>query len=230
MNTAIQSEPLVAVPAKVEAPSAVASPPSIRVAPKREPMPFKEAFRLLQADMRRKQSGFASGPGESTFTRYVKLTLELGSMAVIIFRYGQWATRLKNPLLRFVFAGIYWFLKMAMMMAGGISVQPGNNIGPGFIIHNFSGIFILTDTVGENFTVNQGVTVGNLRGSPALPEIGNNVYLAAGAKVLGAIKIGDNSVVAANSLVIMDVPSNATVMGVPARVVARNTTSEYLKI
>jgi len=59
--------------------------------------------------------------------------------------------------------------------------------------------------------------------------IGNNCYFGAGCKVVGAITIGDNVVVSPNSLVITDVPSGATVLGVPARVISREATSPYLK-
>jgi serine O-acetyltransferase len=224
MSTVINPEPPAADPAPAKA------LPSMPATPQREPMPFRKALGLLKADLRRKRAGFASRPEDRQFfKRYIKLSLELGSIAVVIFRFGQWATRLRNPVLRFVFVAIYWIFHMAMMMAGGINLQASNNVGRGFIVHNFSGIFILSDSIGENFTVNQGVTVGNVRGSGALPQIGNNVYLGPGCKVLGNIKIGDNTVVAANSVVLSDVPENSTVIGIPARVIARNTTSEYLK-
>jgi serine O-acetyltransferase len=59
--------------------------------------------------------------------------------------------------------------------------------------------------------------------------IGNNCYFGAGCKVVGAVTIGDNVVVSANSVVVTDVPSGATVFGVPARVISREATSPYLK-
>jgi serine O-acetyltransferase len=224
MNTAIKTNECVDQPAKVE--ERLSMPPS----PKLEPMPLGKAWGLLMADMRRKRAGFASRPEDRHFfKRYIKLNLELGSIAVMIFRYGQWAIRLRNPVLRLFFSGIYWIFNMAIMVVGGINIQAANNIGPGFVIHNFSCIFILSDNMGENCTVNQGVTIGNVRGSGALPQIGNNVYFGAGCKVLGNVKVGDNTLIAANSLVLTDVPENSTMLGVPARVVARNTLSEYLK-
>ncbi len=59
--------------------------------------------------------------------------------------------------------------------------------------------------------------------------IGNNCYFGAGCKVLGAVTIGDNVVVSANSVVVTDIPSGATVFGVPARIISREATSPYLK-
>ncbi len=103
-----------------------------------------------------------------------------------------------------------------------------SEIGPGLIVHNFCGIFILAKKIGHSCTVNQGVSVASIRGT-GWPTIGNNVYLGAGCKVMGGVTIGDNVVVGANSLVIADVPSNCTVMGVPARIISREVASPYLK-
>jgi serine O-acetyltransferase len=192
-------------------------------------MKLREAFHLLSEDLRRKRAGFASRPQDQNFfKKFVKLNLELGSIAVMVFRFGQWATRLRNPLLRVIFGGTYWILNMGTMAMAGINIQAGNIIGKGFVIHNFSCIFVWSDSIGENCTINQGVTIGNVRGSGGLPQIGNNVYVGSGAKVLGNVKIGNNVVVAANSLVISDVPDNSTAIGVPARIIARTGPSEYL--
>lgn len=192
-------------------------------------MKAAQAWSLLGEDLRRKRAGFAMRPQDQTFfKKYIKLNLELGSLAVMVFRFGQWATRLENPLLRLFFGGMYWVGNMMAMVCAGINIQAGSRIDGGLVIHNFSCIFIWSESIGKNCTINQGVTVGNVRGS-GLPRIGSNVYLGSGCKVLGNISIGNNVVVAANSLVVSDVPDNATVIGVPARVVSLNATSEYLK-
>jgi serine O-acetyltransferase len=94
-----------------------------------------------------------------------------------------------------------------------------------------NGIFISTGEMGENCTVQQGVTIGAIRpnrwaGKPRPPTLGNNVYLGAGAKVLGDVKVGDNVVVGANSVVLTDIPENVTVMGIPARIVSRHAATD----
>ena len=81
--------------------------------------------------------------------------------------------------------------------------------------------------IGHSCTVNQGVSVASVRGT-GWPTIGNNVYLGAGCKVMGGVTVGDNVVVSANSLVIADVPSNCTVLGVPARIISRQTVSPHI--
>lgn len=94
-------------------------------------------------------------------------------------------------------------------------------IGPGlYIQHGFSTI-IAAKSIGHNCWINQQVTIGYTNMTDT-PTIGNNVRITAGAKVLGNIKIGDNSVIGANAVVVKDVPSDCTVVGVPAYIVKLN--------
>ena len=72
--------------------------------------------------------------------------------------------------------------------------------------------------IGDNVIIGQGVTVGRKLDPDGVPVIGDNVYISAGSRILGGIKIGDN-VVGANSVVINDIPSNSIVAGVPAKVI-----------
>lgn len=94
------------------------------------------------------------------------------------------------------------------------------NIGSGlFIQHGFSTV-ISAESIGENCSVSQQVTIGyNTKGSPI---IGNNVSIGAGAKVIGKITIDDNVKVGANAVVVKDVPKNCVVVGVPAYIVKRD--------
>ena len=110
----------------------------------------------------------------------------------------------------------------------GIKIQHESTIGPGLVVHTFGNILILVKRMGHSCTVNSGVVLANVRGS-GRPTIGNNCYFGAGCKVLGGVTIGDNVVVSANSLVIADVPSNCTMMGVPARIISREPVSPYLE-
>lgn len=105
----------------------------------------------------------------------------------------------------------------------GIEIHPGAKIGEGLFIDHGMGLVIgETAEIGDRVTLYQGVTLGGTgkeRGKRH-PTIGNNVTVSVGAKVLGAISVGDNSKIGAGSVVIKPVPSNATVVGVPGRVVA----------
>lgn len=93
--------------------------------------------------------------------------------------------------------------------------------GRGLFIHHGFGTRISVEEMGENCSIGQLVTIGYVNNSTDRPTIGNNVTVAVGARVLGGVKIGDNSTVGPNSVVIMRVPSDATVMGVPAAIVWR---------
>jgi len=95
------------------------------------------------------------------------------------------------------------------------------DIGPGlFIQHGFATI-ISAQKIGQNCWINQQVTIGFLNDTDR-PTLGDNVTIYAGAKVLGNVSIGDNSIVGANAVVVKDVPQNCTVVGVPAYIVRRN--------
>jgi len=94
-------------------------------------------------------------------------------------------------------------------------------IGPGLFIQHGFATTIGAKEIGANCWINQQVTVGWRDGSGA-PVIGDNVTINAGAKVIGNIAIGANSIVGANAVVIKDVPPDCTVVGVPARIVRKN--------
>jgi serine O-acetyltransferase len=95
------------------------------------------------------------------------------------------------------------------------------DIAPGlFIQHGFATI-ISARKIGKNCWINQQVTIGYLNDTDC-PTIGENVFIYAGAKIIGKVRVGDNSIVGANAVVIKDVPDNCTVVGVPAYIVRRN--------
>ena len=105
----------------------------------------------------------------------------------------------------------------------GIEIHPGAKIGEGFFIDHGMGVVIgETSEIGDNVTLYQGVTLGGTshQRTKRHPTLGNNVVVGVGAQLIGAITIGDNTKVGAGSVVVTSVPANATVVGVPGRVVA----------
>lgn len=186
-------------------------------------------FENIREDIARKMRGYGVRPEDQTFFRQrITPLLELGTQAVIVYRFGRWVYEIKIPVIRQVMIGIYLVITTICLMLTGIHIHRKSPIGPGLVIHNCSCIFILATRIGHSCTVNQGVSVASVRGT-GWPTIGNNVYLGAGCKVLGGVTVGDNVVVSANSVVIADVPSNCTVMGVPARIISRQPVSPYLQ-
>ena len=107
----------------------------------------------------------------------------------------------------------------------GIEIHPGARIGKGLLIDHGSGVVIgETAEIGDNCLLYQGCTLGGTGKDHGKrhPTLGNNVMVGCGAKVLGPFKVGDNSKIAANAVVLEPVPANCTAVGVPARVVKQN--------
>lgn len=107
----------------------------------------------------------------------------------------------------------------------GIEIHPGARIGRRFFIDHGMGVVIgETTEIGDGCTLYHGVTLGGTSWAKEKrhPTLGNNVVVGAGAKVLGPFKVGDNSKIGSNSVVVKEVPVNSTVVGVPGRVVYAN--------
>lgn len=107
----------------------------------------------------------------------------------------------------------------------GIEIHPGARIGRRFFIDHGAGVVIgETAEIGDDVLMFHGVTLGGTSTEPIKrhPTVGNNVMIGMGAKIVGAITIGDNCKIGANAVVNRDVPPNCTVVGVPGRVVVRD--------
>ena len=106
----------------------------------------------------------------------------------------------------------------------GIEIHPGAKIGRRLVIDHGMGIVIgETAEIGDDCLIYHGVTLGGTGKDSGKrhPTIGNNVLIGTGAKVLGPFKVGDNSRIAANSVVLSEIPPDSTAVGIPARVVRR---------
>lgn len=105
------------------------------------------------------------------------------------------------------------------------SIPSKAKIGGGLRIQHFGQIMIHDSVIiGKNATIYNGVTIGlkhdtDLQG----PVLGDNVYVGTGAKILGAIKIGNNESIVANAVVLTDVPDNSLAVGIPARIISRKS-------
>ncbi len=115
----------------------------------------------------------------------------------------------------------------------GIEIHPGAKIGEGFFIDHGMGVVIgETAEIGDNVIIYQGVTLGGTSHQKVKrhPTLGNNVVVGVGAKIIGAITIGDDTKIGAGSVVVSSVPAHATVVGIPGRVVAiRNPDTDTIE-
>jgi serine O-acetyltransferase len=140
-----------------------------------------------------------------------------GFHAVLVYRLAHW----------FWTHQLYFLGRFTSHMGRaltGIEIHPGATIGKAFFIDHGMGVVIgETSEIGDNVTLYHGVTLGGTtwRKGKRHPTIGNNVVVGAGAKVLGPVKIGDNTRIGANSVVISEIPSNSVVVGIPGKVVFR---------
>ena len=94
----------------------------------------------------------------------------------------------------------------------------GTEIGPGLFISHGQGTVLSAERIGANLWVHQGVTIGWDYQGARRPVIGDNVFIGAGAKILGAVTVGDGARIGANAVVVCDVPAGATAVGIPARI------------
>ena len=107
----------------------------------------------------------------------------------------------------------------------GVEIHPAATIGRRLVIdHGMGIVFGETTEIGDNCTIYHGVTLGGtgISSGKRHPTLGNDVMVGSGAKILGPIRIGDHARVAANAVVLQNVPDNSTVVGVPGRVVRVN--------
>jgi serine O-acetyltransferase len=108
----------------------------------------------------------------------------------------------------------------------GIEIHPGAVIGRRFFIDHGMGVVVgETAIIGDDCTLYHGVTLGGTSWEKGKrhPTLGNDIVVGAGAKILGPLTIGDNARVGSNSVVIKDVPTNATVVGIPARQIKKGS-------
>ena len=146
-----------------------------------------------------------------------------GLWVMAVYRFGRWRYRLGPRLIRAPFSFLYKIAFKFIQILTGIELPCETRIGRRFKIEHFGGIIISGDAIfGDDTIIRNGVTVGlRQTGNRGSPTIGNRVDIGAGAKILGAITIGDDVAIGANSVVIRDVPSNSIAVGIPARIISR---------
>ena len=141
-----------------------------------------------------------------------------GIHAMISYRFAHWFhTHHMKFLAR-------WISQIARRRTG-VEIHPAAKIGRRLVIDHGNGIVIgETVEIGDDCLIYQGATLGGtgISHGKRHPTLGNNVMVGSGAKVLGPFKVGDNSKIAANSVVLREVPPNCTVVGIPGHIVKAN--------
>jgi serine O-acetyltransferase len=167
-------------------------------------------FRLIRSDLRCKALWLYEADGLGAA---LKVVVTDGTFAMVCYRLMQWSRRYKLTPLEMIFN------KLNTICSNCI-IGRGAEFGPGFVLIHSTGV-VINGRVrgGANVYVEHQVTIG--AEGRASPQIGNDVFIGAGAKVIGAVMVGDGARIGANAVVVHDVPAHSTVVGIPARVVRR---------
>jgi serine O-acetyltransferase len=136
-------------------------------------------------------------------------------------KIGNSNNRATKLLLSIIYVFVFLIHKHNQYLTG-IQIPFETKIGKSLFFAHFSCIIINSSAIiGDNCTIFQGVTIGSKRGE-GVPVIGNNCVIAAGSKIIGDVKIGNNVEVGANAVVVKDIPDNAVVGGIPAKILNMN--------
>jgi len=174
---------------------------------------------LLYSDLARQAELEGSPVARPSIARLLRRLLHPRFLPIVLCRASRAARLGKIPVL----PELLTYLNIVLF---GLEVTPRCEIGPGIFFPHPSGTVIGAWRIGSNVTILQGVTLGAKRMDLGFdfrlrPEIGDNVTLGAGSKILGGIHIGDNVTVGANSVVVESVEADSTVVGIPARKISR---------
>ena len=169
-------------------------------------------FSLIGSDVRAKAEWVY---GDASSRSIVKALLTDGTFAMIVYRLMQACDRLRLSPLSMILNKVNGIL-------GGCVIGRGADFGPGFVLIHSNGV-VINGSVrgGSNVKLEHQVTIGAERYKS--PVLGNDIFIGAGAKIVGEISIGSRVRVGANAVVIADVPDGATAVGVPARNIPERT-------
>lgn len=172
-------------------------------------------FRLVLSDLRAKAAWCY---GDSSRRNLVKALLTDGTLAMLLYRLAQSARRHHLGPAEMVLSRLNSILC-------GCLIGRGADFGPGFVLVHAGGV-VINGAVrgGERVHLEHQVTIGAERRQS--PVLGSDVFVGAGAKIIGPVHVGDHARVGANAVVVRDVPARATVVGVPARVVRQRSDAD----
>ena len=141
-----------------------------------------------------------------------------GFWAMLVYRFGRWRYGVRPAPLRKLFSLVYKFLYKFVQILTGIELPCEVPVGKDFVIEHSGGIVVSGFArFGDHCRIRNGVVIGLARTEdPCAPQLGDNVDVGAGAKLLGNIRIGNHVRIGANAVVVTDVPDNSIAVGVPA--------------
>jgi len=169
-----------------------------------------ETLRTIATDLRQKAKWCYESESPASL---VKTALTDGTAAMVLYRLMQASRKRGLGPLEMVFNKLN-------SVVGGAIIGRGAEFGPGLVLIHADGV-VINGTVkgGSNIYIEHQVTIGAERRQS--PVLGNDIFIGAGAKIVGSVKIGDGARIGANAVVLHDVPPGTTVVGIPAKPVRR---------
>lgn len=169
---------------------------------------MSETIKLIKSDIRRKKQVFLNDGADISTLRTL---LTDGTSANILYRLAFRCAQTK------VLRPLALILSHINRVYNGCVIGVNASFGPGLVIMHPIGVVINSKVVGgTNITLESGVVIGDEKGHS--PTLGDNIFFGAGAKAFGSISIGTDVKIGANAVVVKDIPSNSTALGIPATV------------
>lgn len=184
---------------------------------------FRNVRTLIQSDLYR----YAGSTGPKAFLRHYFFTP--GFKYSTVMRLCGYAKQRKAT--KYTIYPPLKFLLLRYRYKYGIAIPEYTKIGPGFFINRFGNIMVNGDAViGANCNITHGAMLGQMNRGPKAgsPILGDDVFLAAGCKVIGRIHLGNRAAVGANAVVTKDVPDDGVVGGIPAKLLSTNGSEGYI--
>lgn len=167
-------------------------------------------MKYLKSDIKQKQQVLAD---EGYQVSVLRTLVSDGTSANVLYRLTSWLIRYKLAPLALI---TLWLNRVI----NGCVIGAGAKFDLGFVIMHPVGVVINSKVKGGcNITIESGVVIGDEKG--LAPQLGSNIFIGAGAKIIGGITIGDNVKIGANAVVVKDLPSNVTAVGIPAKVIMK---------
>jgi serine O-acetyltransferase len=163
----------------------------------------------------------------AAWVRHGRTLREPGFWAVSTYAIGRAASRSSSLPLRALGSAVYGALSTGLRFVSGIELNREATIGSDLhLVHGWNVKVHPATVIGDRVGLMHDVTLGTTPERPYPPRVGNDVFIGAGARILGDVVVGDGARIAANSVVLSDVPPGATAIGVPARVIRYNGRNE----
>lgn len=167
-------------------------------------------MKYLKSDIKQKQQVLAD---EGYQVSILRTLVSDGTSANVLYRLTSWLIKYKLAPLALI---SLWLNRVI----NGCVIGAGAKFDQGLVIMHPVGVVINSKVCGgKNIVIESGVVIGDEKGQA--PCLGNNIFIGAGAKIIGGVSIGDNVKIGANAVVVKDLPSNVTAVGIPAKVLKR---------